>query len=210
MVFGNTGNDSGTGVAFTCATPTTGVDEFYGDYLINAQGEDVVAGIRTPEPISQLDRRDAEVYKQLLDIRKKLESHYREMQDIEFTVQDGETVHAPDRSGKRTGTAAVRIAVEMVKEGKIDEKAAIQRVNAESLNHLLMPQIDPKHRQSVKPVAHGISASPGAAVGKVVLSAVRSHCGGSKRRMPGRPCHARAQRDQPGGRRGHASRAREY
>jgi pyruvate, orthophosphate dikinase len=173
MVFGNTGNDSGTGVAFT-RDPNTGADEFYGDYLINAQGEDVVAGIRTPEPISQLDREMPNVYAQLLEIRKKLEYHYKEMQDIEFTVQDGELYMLQTRSGKRTGTAAVRIAVELVKEGKIDEQAAIKRVSAESLNHLLMPQIDPKHRQAVKPVAQGISASPGAAVGKVVLSAAEA------------------------------------
>jgi pyruvate, orthophosphate dikinase len=173
MVFGNTGNDSGTGVAFT-RDPNTGHDEFYGDYLINAQGEDVVAGIRTPEPISQLDREMPKVYKQLLEIRKKLESHYKEMQDIEFTVQDGELYMLQTRTGKRTGTAAVRIAVELVKEGKIDEQTAIKRVNAESLNHLLMPQIDPKHRHVVKPVAQGISASPGAAVGKVVLSAAEA------------------------------------
>ena len=170
MVFGNTGNDSGTGVAFT-RDPNTGADEFYGDYLINAQGEDVVAGIRTPEPISRLDQEMPKVYKQLLEIRKKLESHYKEMQDIEFTVQDGELYMLQTRTGKRTGTSAVRIAVELVKEGKIDEQTAIKRVNAESLNHLLMPQIDPKHRQTVKPVAKGISASPGAAVGRVVLSA---------------------------------------
>ncbi len=173
MVFGNTGNNSGTGVAFT-RDPNTGADEFYGDYLINAQGEDVVAGIRTPEPISQLDQEMPKVYQQLLDIRKKLESHYKEMQDIEFTVQDGELYMLQTRTGKRTGTAAVRIAVEMVKEGKIDEQTAVKRVNAESLNHLLMPQIDPKHRQTVKPVAEGISASPGAAVGRVVLSAAEA------------------------------------
>jgi pyruvate,orthophosphate dikinase len=173
MVFGNTGNDSGTGVAFT-RDPNTGADEFYGDYLINAQGEDVVAGIRTPEPISQLDHEMPKVYKQLLEIRKKLEHHYKEMQDIEFTVQEGELYMLQTRTGKRTGTAAVRIAVELVKEGKIDEQTAIKRVSAESLNHLLMPQIEPKQRQTVKPVAQGISASPGAAVGKVVLSAARA------------------------------------
>ena len=173
MVFGNTGGDSGTGVAFT-RDPNSGADEFYGDYLINAQGEDVVAGIRTPEPISQLDREMPKVYKQLLEIRKKLESHYKEMQDIEFTVQEGELYMLQTRTGKRTGTAAVRIAVELVKEGKIDEQTAIKRVSAESLNHLLMPQIDPKHRQAKKPVAQGISASPGAAVGKVVLSAAEA------------------------------------
>ncbi|MGP0065147.1 MAG: pyruvate, phosphate dikinase [Isosphaeraceae bacterium] len=170
MVFGNTGNNSGTGVAFT-RDPNTGENEFFGDYLVNAQGEDVVAGIRTPEPITRLDVDMPKVYKQLLEIRQKLEKHYKEMQDIEFTVEDGTLYMLQTRSGKRTGTSAVRIAVEMARDGLIDETTAIKRVSPESLNHLLMPQIDPKHRQKVKPVAQGISASPGAAVGKVVLSA---------------------------------------
>src|SRR5262249_28233182 len=135
------------------------------------QGEDVVAGIRTPEHIGQLGKEMPKVYKQLLDIRKKLETHYKEMQDIEFTVEDGTLYMLQTRTGKRTGTAAVRTAVEMVKEGLIDEKTALKRVNPESLNHLLMPQIDPRERQKIKPVAQGISASPGAASGKVVLSA---------------------------------------
>ena len=143
MVFGNTGNNSGTGVAFT-RDPNTGEDEFFGDYLINAQGEDVVAGIRTPEPITQLDAEMPKVYEQLMDIRKKLESHYKEMQDIEFTVEDGTLYMLQTRTGKRTGTAAVRIAVEMVKEGLIDETTALKRVSPDSLNHLLLPQLDPK------------------------------------------------------------------
>jgi pyruvate,orthophosphate dikinase len=168
MVFGNMGNNSGTGVAFT-RDPNSGEDTFYGDYLINAQGEDVVAGIRTPEPISQLHEEMPTVYKQLMDIRKKLESHYKEMQDIEFTVQDGTLYMLQTRTGKRTGTSAVRIAVEMVKEGLIDQTTALKRVNPESLNHLLLPQLDPKAKN--KPVAQGIAASPGAASGKVVLSA---------------------------------------
>ena len=168
MVFGNMGNSSGTGVAFT-RDPNTGENVFYGDYLINAQGEDVVAGIRTPEPISQLHEEMPEVYKQLLAIREKLEQHYKEMQDIEFTVQDQKLYMLQTRTGKRTGTAAVRIAVEMVKEGKIDEATAIQRVSPDSLNHLLLPQLDPKAK--TKAVARGIPASPGAACGKVVLSA---------------------------------------
>jgi pyruvate,orthophosphate dikinase len=168
MVFGNMGSGSGTGVAFT-RDPNTGENVFYGDYLINAQGEDVVAGIRTPEPISQLGQEMPEVYKQLLGIREKLEQHYKEMQDIEFTVQDGKLYMLQTRTGKRTGTAAVGIAVEMVKQGLIDEMTAVQRVNPESLNHLLLPQLDPKAK--VKPVAQGIAASPGAASGQVVLSA---------------------------------------
>src|SRR5262245_2728093 len=127
MVFGNTGGNSGTGVAFT-RDPNSGEDEFFGDYLINAQGEDVVAGIRTPEPITQLHEEMPSVYEQLMGIRKTLESHYKEMQDIEFTVQEGTLYMLQTRTGKRTGTAAVRIAVEMVKDGLIDETTAIKRV----------------------------------------------------------------------------------
>ncbi len=168
MVFGNTGNDSGTGVAFT-RDPNTGADEFYGDYLINAQGEDVVAGIRTPEPISRLKEEMPKVYEQLLQIRKKLEAHYKEMQDIEFTVQSGTLYMLQTRTGKRTGTAAVRIAVEMANEKLIDETTAIKRVSPDSLNHLLLPQLDPKAKRNS--VARGIAASPGAACGRVVLSA---------------------------------------
>jgi pyruvate,orthophosphate dikinase len=168
MVFGNTGQNSGTGVAFT-RDPNTGVNEFFGDYLINAQGEDVVAGIRTPEPISQLKEQMPKVYDQLLSIRSKLETHYKEMQDIEFTVQDGTLYMLQTRTGKRTGTAAVRTAVEMVEEGLIDQTTAVKRVNPDSLNHLLLPQLDPKAKH--KAIARGIAASPGAACGKVVLSA---------------------------------------
>ncbi len=168
MVFGNMGNTSGTGVAFT-RDPNTGENLFFGDYLINAQGEDVVAGIRDPEPITRLDDEMPKVYKELQEIREKLESHYKEMQDIEFTVQDGTLYMLQTRTGKRTGSAAVRIAVEMVKEGLIDEKTAVKRVNPDSLNHLLLPQLDP--RAKAEPAARGIAASPGAASGKVLLSA---------------------------------------
>ncbi|HZZ79317.1 MAG TPA: pyruvate, phosphate dikinase, partial [Gemmataceae bacterium] len=168
MVFGNMGDTSGTGVAFT-RDPNTGENLFYGDYLVNAQGEDVVAGIRTPEHIDHLGKHNEQVYKQLCDIRQNLEKHYKEMQDIEFTVQEGTLYMLQTRSGKRTGSAAVRIAVEMVKEGLIDETTAIKRVNPDALNHLLLPQLDPK--ANAKPVAQGIAASPGAASGKVVLSA---------------------------------------
>ena len=171
MVFGNMGTGSGTGVAFT-RDPNTGENVFYGDYLINAQGEDVVAGIRTPEPISKLNDEMPKVYKQLCEIREALEQHYKEMQDIEFTVQDGVLYMLQTRSGKRTGTAAVRIAVEMVKEGKIDEKTAVKRVAPDSLNHLLQPQLDPKSK--VKPVAQGIAASPGGATGMVVLDSAEA------------------------------------
>ena len=168
MVFGNMGENSGTGVAFT-RDPNTGEDLFYGDYLINAQGEDVVAGIRTPEPISRLQDDMPKVYDQLMGIRTKLESHYKEMQDIEFTVQDGTLYMLQTRTGKRTGSSAVRIAVEMVKAGMIDEKTAVQRVAPDSLNQVLQPMLDPKAK--AVPVAQGIAASPGAAAGIVVLSA---------------------------------------
>ncbi len=168
MVFGNMGDGSGTGVAFT-RDPNTGENVFYGDYLINAQGEDVVAGIRTPEPISKLDSEMPKVYAQLMAIRQQLEKHYTEMQDIEFTVQDGTLYMLQTRSGKRTGTAAVRIAVEMANEKLITEEAAVKRVPPDSLNHLLQPQLDPKSK--VKPVAQGIAASPGGASGMVILSA---------------------------------------
>ncbi len=168
MVFGNMGEGSGTGVAFT-RDPNTGENVFYGDYLINAQGEDVVAGIRTPEPIAKLNEQMPKVYAQLCEIRQTLEKHYKDMQDIEFTVQDGTLYMLQTRSGKRTGTAAVSIAVAMVKEKLIDETTAIGRVSPDSLNHLLLPQLDPKAK--VTSVAQGIAASPGAASGKVVLSA---------------------------------------
>ena len=168
MVFGNTGNNSGTGVAFT-RDPNNGENVFYGDYLINAQGEDVVAGIRTPEPISRLKEEMPKVYDQLMAIRQKLETHYKEMQDIEFTVEEGTLYMLQTRTGKRTGSSAVRIAVEMVKEGMIDKATALKRVSPDSLDHLLLPQLDPKAK--IKPVARGIAASPGAAAGKVILSA---------------------------------------
>src|SRR3954462_7288453 len=168
MVFGNMGDSSGTGVAFT-RDPNTGENIFYGDYLINAQGEDVVAGIRTPEPIAKLHEDMPKVYEQLVGIRAALEKHYKEMQDIEFTVQEGVLYMLQTRTGKRTGTAAVRIAVELVKEKLIDETTAVKRVAPDSLNHLLQPQLDP--RSKVKPVAQGIAASPGGASGKVILSA---------------------------------------
>ncbi|MGI5853085.1 MAG: pyruvate, phosphate dikinase [Bacillota bacterium] len=191
MVFGNMGATSATGVAFT-RNPSTGKNEFYGEYLINAQGEDVVAGIRTPQEIgleasrkwaadnniSEEERKTKypsleevmpDVYQQLLDIRTRLEGHYRDMQDIEFTVQDRKLYMLQTRNGKRTGPAAVRIAVEMVKEGLIDEKTAVMRVEPEQLNQLLHPRIDPSAK--LNKLTKGLPASPGAAVGKVVFNA---------------------------------------
>jgi pyruvate,orthophosphate dikinase len=168
MVFGNMGETSGTGVAFT-RDPATGENVFYGEYLMNAQGEDVVAGIRTPVPISQLKADMPEIYAQLESIYKKLEQHYKDMQDIEFTIQEGRLFMLQTRTGKRTGPAAVRMAVEMVEEGLIDEKTAVMRVQPSALDQLLHPMIDPKAKVEV--LAKGLPASPGAAVGRVVFTA---------------------------------------
>ncbi|MGB4164958.1 MAG: pyruvate, phosphate dikinase [Bacillota bacterium] len=168
MVFGNMGETSGTGVAFT-RDPATGENKFYGEYLMNAQGEDVVAGIRTPQPIEVLEQEMPEIYAQLVEIYKKLEAHYKDMQDIEFTIQEGKLYMLQTRAGKRTATAAVRIAVEMVDEGLIDKRTAVTRVDASQLDQLLHPMIDPKAKVNV--IAKGLPASPGAAVGKVVFTA---------------------------------------
>jgi pyruvate,orthophosphate dikinase len=173
MVFGNMGNSSGTGVCFT-RNPSNGENKFYGEYLINAQGEDVVAGIRTPEPISRLEKDMPMVYKQLLEIRKKLETHYRDMQDIEFTVQEGKLYMLQTRNGKRTGLAAVKIAVELVKEKLLTEQEAILRVDPNQLNQLLHKRIDPLAKQKTPAIGRGLPASPGAAVGKIVFTAERA------------------------------------
>jgi pyruvate,orthophosphate dikinase len=171
MVFGNLGENSGTGVAFT-RNPATGERRFFGEFLVNAQGEDVVAGIRTPEPISQLQSRMPEAYDELLGIKDRLEHHYRDMQDIEFTVQEGTLYILQTRSGKRTAASAVRIAVEMAKEGLIDKETALLRVEPGSLNQLLHPMVDPSVR--VTAIAKGLPAAPGAAVGKVVFDTGRA------------------------------------
>jgi len=168
MVFGNMGETSGTGVAFT-RNPSTGENVFFGEYLMNAQGEDVVAGIRTPQPIKQLEEAMPEVYKQLVEIYKKLEQHYKDMQDIEFTIQEGKLYMLQTRSGKRTAQAAVRMAVEMVEEGLIDKKTAVMRVEPQQLDQLLHKRIDPSAEVIV--IAKGLPASPGAAVGRIVFNA---------------------------------------
>jgi pyruvate,orthophosphate dikinase len=170
MVFGNLGETSATGVGFT-RNPATGVKEFYGEFLTNAQGEDVVAGIRTPLPISQLETLMPAVYNQLREITTSLEKHYRDVQDFEFTVQDGKLYMLQTRNGKRTGPAAVRIAVDMVGEGLIDKKEAVLRVDPQQLDQLLHPVIVPESRKSLQKLAVGLPASPGAAVGKVVFTA---------------------------------------
>jgi len=168
MVFGNMGETSGTGVAFT-RDPSTGENVFYGEFLMNAQGEDVVAGIRTPQPISQLEQTMPEAYAELVRIYKLLEDHFKDRQDIEFTIQEGKLFLLQTRTGKRTATAAVRIAVEMVKEGLIDKKTAVMRVEPEQLDQLLHPMIDPKAKYTV--LAKGLPASPGAAAGRIVFTA---------------------------------------
>jgi pyruvate,orthophosphate dikinase len=168
MVFGNMGETSGTGVAFT-RDPSTGERRFFGEFLLNAQGEDVVAGIRTPMPISALVEKIPGAYRDLQRIYQKLERHYKDMLDLEFTIQEGKLYMLQTRVGKRTATAAVRIAVDMVKEKLIDQKTAIQRIDPQQLDQLLHPMIDPK--ASVRVIAKGLPASPGAAVGKVVFTA---------------------------------------
>ncbi|WP_340817664.1 pyruvate, phosphate dikinase [Methanolobus sp. WCC4] len=168
MVYGNMGETSGTGVAFT-RDPATGDKRFFGEYLINAQGEDVVAGIRTPEPISTLHETMPESYATLETIYKKLEDHFRDMQDIEFTIEDGKLYMLQTRTGKRTAAAALKIAVDMVEEGLIDKRTAVTRVSPEQIDRLLHPTIDPS--SEYESVATGLPASPGAAVGKVVFTA---------------------------------------
>ena len=168
MVFGNKGEESGTGVAFT-RDPGTGEQGLWGEFLVNAQGEDVVAGIRTPEPIERMRDRLPEAFGQLTETMQRLEEHYREMQDIEFTVEDGRLFLLQTRSGKRTAHAALRIAVDMVSEGLVSKEEAVARVDAAQLDQLLHPTIDPKADYEV--AAKGLNASPGAATGKVVLDA---------------------------------------
>ena len=170
MVFGNMGETSGTGVAFT-RDPATGANVFYGEYLMNAQGEDVVAGIRTPHPIKTLKKVNAKVYKQLVAIRALLERHYRDMQDVEFTIEKGTLYMLQTRTGKRTAAAAVKTAVDMVKEGLITEKEAVMRVAPNSLDQLLHPTFDPKAEKTAKTLATGLPASPGAATGQIVFAA---------------------------------------
>lgn len=168
MVFGNIGFNSGTGVGFT-RNPSTGEKKLYGEYLLNAQGEDVVAGIRTPKPINELKEELPQVYDELLKISEILERHFRDMQDFEFTIQEGKLYMLQTRTGKRTAQAAVKIAVDMVNEGLITKEEAVSRIDPNDLNQLLHRRIDPSAK--VKPIAKGLNASPGAATGKVVFTA---------------------------------------
>ncbi len=170
MVFGNLGDDSGTGVAFT-RNPSTGQNSFYGEFLVNAQGEDVVAGIRTPRPVSEMRNWKREIYDRLLEIKDLLERHYRDMQDIEFTIERGTLYMLQTRSGKRTGTAAVRIAVEMVAEGLIERADAIRRVPAAALTQVLLPSFSQADKKGATLLATGLPASPGAASGALAFTA---------------------------------------
>lgn len=170
MVFGNMGEESGTGVCFT-RDPSNGENVFYGEYLMNAQGEDVVAGIRTPRPISDLSRDNPRAYSELLDIRGKLERHYKDMQDIEFTIQNGELFILQTRSGKRTVFAALSMAVDMAAEGLIDKKTALMRVPAQSFNQLFAPVLDQTSKREARLLTKGLNASPGGACGRMVFTA---------------------------------------
>jgi pyruvate,orthophosphate dikinase len=170
MVFGNLGETSATGVGFT-RNPSTGENDFYGEFLVNAQGEDVVAGIRTPQPIDRLEAIMPDAYNQLRKITSNLEQHYRDIQDFEFTIEDHKLYMLQTRNGKRTGSAAVRIAVEMVGEGLITRSEAVQRVDPQQLDQLLHPVLDPAARKSLELIATGLPASPGAAVGMIVFTA---------------------------------------
>ncbi len=170
MVFGNMGDTSGTGVAFT-RNPSTGERKVFGEFLMNAQGEDVVAGIRTPLTIDKLNEIMPEIYKEFMEIAHTLEQHYRDMQDIEFTIEQGKLYMLQTRSGKRTAEAALRVAVEMVGENLITKEEAVMRVEPKSLDQLLHPRFDPEELKKSKPIAKGLPASPGAATGKIYFTA---------------------------------------
>ena len=170
MVFGNTGPNSGTGVAFT-RNAATGEKKLFGEYLINAQGEDVVAGIRTPSPIATLEKDMPEVYKQFVEVATRLENHYKDMQDMEFTIEDGKLFMLQTRNGKRTAAAALKIAVDLVDEGMISEEEAVLRVEPKQLDSLLHPQFDAAALKKAQAIGKGLAASPGAACGRVVFTA---------------------------------------
>ncbi|QDU94567.1 pyruvate, phosphate dikinase [Lignipirellula cremea] len=173
MVYGNMGEDSGTGVAFT-RNPTTGENKFYGEFLVNAQGEDVVAGIRTPRAVAEMPSWKKEIYKELLAVKKTLEDHYADMQDIEFTIERSKLYMLQTRTGKRTGAAAVKMACDMVKENLIDEKTALLRIPAKGLQQLMLPSFDQKAKDTADVLTHGLPASPGAAVGKLAFTAAEA------------------------------------
>ena len=182
MVFGNMGETSGTGVAFT-RNPSTGEKGIYGEYLINAQGEDVVAGVRTPQPISKLAEDLPECYKEFMELAHKLENHYRDMQDMEFTVEDGKLYFLQTRNGKRTPAAALKIACDLVDEGLITKEEAVLRIDAQSFDKLLLPEFDKKELKNATPIATGLAAGPGAGTGKLAFTAEEAearHANGEK------------------------------
>src|ERR1043166_3997576 len=171
MVFGNMGETSATGVAFT-RDPANGEKVFYGEYLINAQGEDVVAGVRTPHPVAKLAEEMPKAHKELLAVRALLEKHFKDIQDLEFTVEDNRLFILQTRNGKRTGLAAVKIAVDMVNEKLISKEDAVKRIPADSLSHVLAPIFDVQSKKNAQKIATGLPAGPGAASGKIVFNAV--------------------------------------
>ncbi len=182
MVFGNMGNTSGTGVAFT-RNPATGAKGIFGEYLINAQGEDVVAGIRTPQPITKLAEDLPECYEEFMKLAKGLENHYKDMQDMEFTIEDGHLFFLQTRNGKRTAQAAIQIACDLVDEGMIDEKEAVLRIEPQSLDQLLHPGFDQEKLKLAKEIGQALPASPGAAAGRVYFNAedaVAAHAAGAR------------------------------
>ena len=179
MVYGNTGNKSGSGVAFT-RNPANGTNEFYGEYLVNAQGEDVVAGVRTPEPVAKMSKALPQAYKELLKVRQILEKHFKDVQDVEFTVQEGQLFMLQTRNGKRTAAAALKFSMDMVKEKLIDWKTAVLRNPADQLDQLLAPIFDTAEVKKAKAIATGLPAGPGAASGKVYLNADRAAAAAEK------------------------------
>ena len=211
MVFGNMGDRSATGVAFS-RNPATGENKFYGEWLVNAQGEDVVAGIRTPNPLNEetkneqnehlpsLETEWPDTYKELVDIRDKLEQHYHDMQDIEFTIQDGNLYMLQCRNGKRTGTAALNMAMDMLDEGLIDEATAVTRVAPAQLDELLHPIVDPEAAKSATPFVKGLPAGPGGACGEIVFTSDAAVAAAQGRQE----VHPGPRRDEPRGRRGDA------
>ncbi len=182
MVFGNMGDDSGTGVAFT-RNPSTGENKLYGEYLMNAQGEDVVAGIRTPQPIAQLEKQNPEVYAQFVAICQKLENHYKDMQDMEFTIEKGKLYMLQTRNGKRTAKAALKIAVDLVNEGMLDKKQALLMLDPKQLDALLHPTFDDKAVKKAEVIGEALPASPGAASGKICFTAEKAKEQGKKEKV---------------------------
>jgi pyruvate, orthophosphate dikinase len=174
MVFGNKGETSGTGVCFS-RNPATGENKFYGEYLMNAQGEDVVAGVRTPNPIDTLEQQNAEAYKELVEIKNRMEKHYRDVQDMEFTIEEGKLYILQTRNGKRTAAAAVKFAVDFVEEGLLTEEEALLKIDASAIDQLLHKQLDPKEKKKAQALTTGLPASPGGAVGKIVFDAHEAH-----------------------------------